>query len=143
MEEQRPITDRQGLEILDVDECWRLLATTPVGRIAFIDAGEPLILPVTHVVVGHRIAFRTASGSKLDAAMMAEPVGFEVDGYDASAQEGWSVVVRGVAEPVYDETLLRDLDGSGLEPWARAVSRPHWIQIKPSEVTGRRLTQPH
>ena len=141
MDEPNAITDRQGLEILDYDECWRLLSATPIGRIAFVEAGEPLILPVTHVVVNHTIAFLTASGSKLGAAMMAEPVGFEVDGYDVDAQEGWSVVVRGVVEPVYEEVLLSRLDRSGHRPWARGVERPHWVQIKPSEVTGRRLAQ--
>ena len=49
---------------------------------AFVEAGEPWILPMNHVVVTGRVAFLTAPGTKLGAAMMAEPVGYEVDQYD-------------------------------------------------------------
>lgn len=131
--------DRQGLEIIDIDRCWELVGQSTVGRVAFMDAGEPLILPVNHVLVGHKIAFLTAPGSKLGAAMMAEPVGFEVDGFDTVTKRGWSVVIKGVAEPVYDEQQLAELDATGLSPWATEVDRIHWVQILVSEISGRRI----
>jgi len=61
-------TDHAGLEILPFDECLRLLASVPVGRVGFIADGELVMLPVNHVVDGHDVAFRTARGSKLPAA---------------------------------------------------------------------------
>lgn len=131
--------DRQGLQIMSEDECWERLRETPVGRIAFVEAGEPWILPMNHVVVAGRVAFLTAPGTKLGAAMMAEPVGYEVDQYDLERRTGWSVLVRGHAEPVYDELLRRELDASGLVPWASAKPRNHWVHIRPTSVTGRRL----
>jgi nitroimidazol reductase NimA-like FMN-containing flavoprotein (pyridoxamine 5'-phosphate oxidase superfamily) len=135
------VTDRQGMEVLSDEECWQHIREAPIGRIAFMDAGEPLILPVNHVVFGKRIAFLTAQGSKLGAAMMAEPMGFEVDGFDVADRSGWSVVVKGTAEPVYDSSDLEELDAAGLEPWAEEIDRTMWVHIRPTEVSGRRLTR--
>ena len=61
-------TDHAGLEILPFDECLRLLASVPVGRVGFFADGEIVVLPVNHVVDGHDVVFRTAYGSKLSAA---------------------------------------------------------------------------
>ena len=60
--------DHAGLEILPYDECLRLLATVPVGRVSFFADGEIVVLPVNHVMDGHDPVFRTAWGSKLSAA---------------------------------------------------------------------------
>lgn len=131
--------DHQGLEVIDADECWALLAATPVGRIAFVDAGEPMILPVNHAVVGHRVVFRTLRGTLLHEALMRQPVAFQVDGWDPEARTGWSVVVRGVADLADDDDSLDDLD---LRPWADAVQRDDWVEVRPDEVSGRRVVHP-
>lgn len=131
--------DRQGLEVLDSNECWELLATAAVGRVAFVDAGEPVILPVNHAVVGHTIAFLTTRGSKLNAAAMSRPVAFEVDEWDADARAGWSVLARGIAELVYDDDEIAGFEASGLQPWATAVERADWVRIRVDELSGRRL----
>src|SRR5512145_3366853 len=58
--------DRHGwVEHLGVDECWRLLAATPVGRVGVIVDSGPEIYPVNHAVDGRSIVFRTDSGNKL------------------------------------------------------------------------------
>ena len=52
---QRPSEEyvpRPTLEDIPHEECMELLATTPVGRLGFVtEQGEPLILPVNHMVV--------------------------------------------------------------------------------------------
>lgn len=128
--------DHQGLEVLDTEECWRLAAGTPVGRVAFIEAGEPMVLPVNHAIVGHRVVFRTFRGSLLHEALMNEPVAFQVDGFDPAERTGWSVVVRGTADLAEDPDELDALD---LHPWADGVVRNDWVQIRADEVTGRRI----
>lgn len=132
----RASVDHQGLEVIGIDECWQLVAGTPVGRVAFVDGGEPMVLPVNHAVVGHRVVFRTFRGSLLHEALMSEPVAFQVDDFDPEERTGWSVVVRGIAE-VADDT--DELDALGLEPWADSVARDDWVQIRAEEVTGRRI----
>jgi nitroimidazol reductase NimA-like FMN-containing flavoprotein (pyridoxamine 5'-phosphate oxidase superfamily) len=133
--------DHTGLEVLPLTECLRLLASVPVGRIAFHAAGEVIVLPVNHLVDGQDIVFRTAAGSKLSAAEQADIVAFEADDYDAQARTGWSVVVNGQAEILYENTQTQRLSGLGLDSWATDVDRPFWIRIRPTSVSGRRIPQ--
>lgn len=131
-------TDRFGLEILPPDACWKLLDSTAVGRVAFVDAGEPVILPVTHSVHGHSIVFRSGAGSKLEAAAMSHPLAFEVDGWDEDRRAGWSVLARGVGETVYDDEEIESF-GGGAEPWLQAAADGTWVRLRVDEVSGRRI----
>jgi nitroimidazol reductase NimA-like FMN-containing flavoprotein (pyridoxamine 5'-phosphate oxidase superfamily) len=132
--------DHSGLEVLPYDECLLLLAQTPVGRVAFSSDGELVILPVNHAMDGASIVFRTAAGTKLRAAESAAVVGFEVDGFEPGLREGWSVVVSGTAELVLEDAELHRLESYGLRPWSDAQAKPHWIRIRPTQVTGRRIS---
>jgi uncharacterized protein len=132
-------TDHAGLETLPLPECLRLLSQVPVGRVGFAVDGEITVLPVNHAVDGESVVFRSAAGSKLTAAAGQDAVVFEADDYDALSQTGWSVVVNGRAEPVYDEAEIQVLESAHLATWPDGVDRPYWIRIRPSSVTGRRL----
>jgi len=127
------VLDHTGMEVLSPTECDELLASVPVGRVAFLDDGDPVILPVNFLWRGGVIIFRTSVGSKLDAAIRHRPVAFEVDDWDSKS--GWSVLVRGVAHEVLDG--IDELDSLGLEPWA--AERDRWVEIRPAEITGRRI----
>ena len=102
------------MEILPFDECLRLLASVPVGRVGFIADGELVMLPVNHVVDGHDVAFRTARGSKLSAAEGQNLATFEADHYNEQIRSGWSVVVTGRAEIVDAEADVQRLVRRGL-----------------------------
>jgi uncharacterized protein len=130
-------TDHAGLEILPFDRCLQLLATVPVGRMSFFADGEIVVLPVNHLMDGANPVFRTARGSKLSAAEGQNLVAFEADEYDQRTQSGWSVLVNGSAEEIYEEAEIRRLDQFGLHPWVTAVYRPFWIRIRPASITGR------
>ena len=134
-------TDHAGLEILPFDECLRLLGSVPVGRLGFFADGEMVILPVSHVVDGQSPVFRTAQGSKLSAAEGQGLVCFEADHYDEHTRAGWSVVVTGRAELVYEESEVRRLNRHDLHPWVTAVEHPFWIRIRATSVTGRRTPE--
>jgi len=132
-----PTLDHQGLEVLDPATCWDLVARTPVGRIAFVEGGEPMVLPVNHAVVGHRVVFRTFGGSLLHEALLREPVAFEVDDFDRAARNGWSVTVTGQARQVVDPVELERLSLLGLEPYASG--RDNFVVVPVQLVTGRRV----
>jgi len=132
-------TDHAGLEILPLGECLRLLASVPVGRIGFHADGELVILPVNHVVDGQDVVFCTARGSKLSAAEGHNRVAFEADGYDPQTRSGWSVLLHGHAEGVYEDAQIQKLTQRDLRPWADAVERPFWVRIRPDSVTGRQI----
>ena len=132
--------DHAGLETLSLAECLRLLARVPVGRVGFDVDGEIVIVPVNHVLDRNsNVVFRTAAGSKLTAAAGQGRAVFEADDYDALSHTGWSVLVSGRAEAVYDDADIQSLEGLGLEPWPDEVDRQYWIRIRPISVTGRRI----
>jgi nitroimidazol reductase NimA-like FMN-containing flavoprotein (pyridoxamine 5'-phosphate oxidase superfamily) len=131
-------TDHAGLEILPFDECLRLLASVPVGRIGFVASGEMVVLPVNHVVDGQDVVFRTTHGSKLSAAEGEYLVAFEVDHYDEQTHSGWSVLMTGRAEMVDAEADVERMSRHGLRPWVTAVQRAFWIRIRPTSISGRR-----
>ena len=91
------IEPRTGLEVLDEDECWRLLESRTVGRLAVDVGGHPDIFPVNYVIHDRMVVIRTEAGTKLAGAGLGTSVAFEIDESDESGSSGWSVVVRGRA----------------------------------------------
>lgn len=132
------IDDRTGLERLSSDECLELLRGTQVGRLAVVANARPLIFPVNYAMDGDAVVFRTAAGTKFDAAVREMAVAFEVDEFDRAARAGWSVVVTGRAEEVVSESHLARLKNLPLRPWATG-NKDHWLVIAGAEVTGRRI----
>lgn len=133
----RNVTDHANLEVLSTEECLDLLASEPVGRIAFVADGDPQIFPVTYLLDGARVLFRSGEGTKLAAAAHARRVAFEVDSYDPGTHTGWSVVANGHARVVEDPERLQELEGL-LAPWVEAA-RANWIEILIDDLSGRRL----
>jgi len=123
-----------GLELLTEEDCRALLASGLIGRVGISVGALPAILPVNYSVVDGDILFRTGEGQKLRAALDHTIVAFEVDHADPLSHEGWSVLVVGVAEEVFD------VPGSlaGPVPWARG-ERDHLVRIRPEMISGRRL----
>ena len=134
--------DHSGLGVLSKEECLRRLRAARVGRVAFVERGEPVILPVNHGVDGEAVVFLTAPGSKLVAADNELPVAFEVDGYDADRRAGWSVVIRGTATTVEDQADVARLNLIGVSPWADLAERTHWVRITAYSLTGREVVHP-
>lgn len=132
-------TDRNGLEVLPLAECLELIASEPLGRVAIVDRGQPLILPVNHLVVGSAILFQSTSGSKLEAALLDRPAAFEVDGFDEDTRTGWSVVARGRVELELDTDLLDELDRMGAPAWSEHALDGRWVALRADEISGRRL----
>lgn len=134
--------DHSGMGVLSHAECWDRLRAAPVGRLAFVNHDDPVILPVNHAVDGDTIVFRTARGSTLMAGDAGVRVAFEVDGLDAQQRTGWSVLVRGTALTVQDaETAIR-LARLDVRPWAEMVDRPYWVRISVHSISGRQTVHP-
>ena len=135
---ESPSFDHAGLEILTVEQCQRLLEAAKVGRIGFVDRGEPVIFPIRMGMLGRSVVFTTGPGSKLTAAIMNRPVAVEIDSWDTENQVGWSVLVKGTATTMEgDET--DGLDGLGVVAWIRPEDPKDWVRVLPNEITGRRI----
>ena len=130
--------DRNGLEVLDRDECLRLLDGASLGRVGVTAGALPSVLPVNFRLAGDRIVFRTGGGTKLAAATRNAVVAFEVDDIDPVQHTGWSVMVTGVARPVVDPDELTELNGLGIARWA-AGRDGHVVEMSLEIVSGRRI----
>lgn len=115
---------------LSPQECRQLLAGYDLGRVAWSTGDGVVILPVSYVLVGERIVFRTAPGTLLAGLTEPQPVGFEIDDLDPETQTGWSVLVQGTSAP-------GELgEGSEAHPWAPG-DRRITVVIEPSAYSGR------
>lgn len=133
--------DRHGLEVLSLAQCLALLRSRPIGRLSYIDAGEPTVVPVNYLVDGSNVVMRSLSGAKLDAAIVGAPVAFQIDDYDESRGTGWSVLVKGTADLLDDIDDIRRLSAD-LDSWAVAdPSTATWIRIVSADVAGRRVSK--
>jgi nitroimidazol reductase NimA-like FMN-containing flavoprotein (pyridoxamine 5'-phosphate oxidase superfamily) len=131
--------DRNGLEVLDRDECLRLLALASIGRIGFTSGALPTVLPVNFHLDRERILVRTGRGSKLDAAMRNAVVAFEVDNFNALYHSGWSVAVTGVATEVSDPVELKQVRTLPIGRWAPKGDEAV-LAISTELVSGRRIS---
>lgn len=131
------MVDAQGLDVLSPDECRDFLARETTGRVGLVANGQPLIFPVNYAFVADSIIYRTAPGSKLDAARRFDRVVFEIDDWSEETRTGWSVLAKGTARPVEDEWHIALCEYFDIEPWADQIPREHWVRIDITELTGR------
>lgn len=132
--------DRNGLEVLEREECLRLLGGATLGRIGLSFEALPTVLPVNFCLDHDRILVRTGVGTKLDAATRNAVVAFEVDDFDSIYHAGWSVVVTGVAREVTNAEELAELRRARLTRWA-PTGNGHVIAISTELVSGRRIPE--
>jgi nitroimidazol reductase NimA-like FMN-containing flavoprotein (pyridoxamine 5'-phosphate oxidase superfamily) len=132
------------LEVLDEDECVRLIGPGGIGRLVFAGSFDLTVLPVNYVLLGGAILFRTAEAGSVDEDLRtgiehAEyRVAFEVDDFDTEAREGWSVLIQGPAHHLDDPAEQAEALAAGVEPWPGG-DREHFIRITPARITGRRI----
>jgi len=136
------VIDHAGAEVLTPEECLALLATTPVGRIAFVHDGDAVILPINIGLSNRSIVFSTQPGSKLDAAVMIRQVSVEIDGWNSASHDGWSVLVKGAAYLVTEADEIDKLNRLSVRSWVRPDAPRSWVRVLPNEITGRRLPTP-
>uniref|UniRef100_UPI0009EB5DE5 pyridoxamine 5'-phosphate oxidase family protein n=1 Tax=Nonomuraea pusilla TaxID=46177 RepID=UPI0009EB5DE5 len=138
-----PAMAHPTLEVLQEEECLRLISPGGVGRVAFSGSHGPTVLPVNYKVREGAIVFRTAPHGPMDEDLRTGlegveiKVGFEVDRIDEARHEGWSVLVQGAAHHVPPEEA-GDLAEAGISPWAGGA-RLLYIRILPTQITGRRI----
>ncbi|TDC57688.1 pyridoxamine 5'-phosphate oxidase family protein [Actinomadura sp. KC345] len=132
------------LEELGRTDCMELLGRGGIGRVAFDDGEGPTVVPVNYAVDGDAVIFRTSVTGRLNRSLLTSVAGgevraaFEVDRFDESSHEGWSVLLRGGAHPLTDE---EQASVARVDPWPGG-DREAWFRLSAREVTGRRLHRP-
>lgn len=130
------MTEESAITVLDDEANWRLLAATPMGRLATTAAGEIDIVPVNFVVDRGTIVFRTAPGTKLVELTVSSAVALEIDGY--SDTEAWSVVLKGTAARIDSQPEIDAADRLPLAPWIPTLKYTY-VRVTPTSVSGRRF----
>jgi nitroimidazol reductase NimA-like FMN-containing flavoprotein (pyridoxamine 5'-phosphate oxidase superfamily) len=129
--------DQATTQELSAAQCWTMLRSTAVGRVAVVHDRRPDIFPVNFAVDHGTLVFRTGSGTLFRSADGAF-VAVEVDGYDTADAAAWSVVVRGVAHEVYELDDAIAALRLPLYPWHEGP-KPRVMRVHPDLVSGRRF----
>lgn len=132
-------TDPQAsVRVLGVQDCWNLLRSVEIGRLAVSVRDHPDIFPINFLVDHGTIVFRTAEGTKLAALVTSPRVAFEVDGFEPDLGEAWSVVLKGRAEELKGFYDIIETTTYPLFPW-HAGPKSRFVRIVPEEISGRRF----
>ncbi|WP_371582983.1 pyridoxamine 5'-phosphate oxidase family protein [Streptomyces sp. NBC_01314] len=128
-----------GFRELERQECLRLLAKVPVGRVVHTRQALPAVLPVNFGLdEDGSVLLRTSAVSELVRAIDGTVVAFEADEVDAATHSGWSVVVTGSAAVVTDPAEQERLARTGPRSWVPSPEEV-FVRIEPELVTGREL----
>ena len=136
--------DQRGSIVIERPECLRLLASAAkegrIGRLGISLDGAPHIIPVNFSVFERKVIVRLGPGllaNHLEGTLVA----FEVDHAEPGSKNGWSVLVRGLAEVVNNDEIAR-LGRDLPEP---IVMRPgtRVFSIRHDAVTGRAISYDH
>jgi len=82
-------------DALSERECWDLLATASVGRLALSVRALPVIVPVQYYLDGRRLVVCLGHRGLPERALDAAVLAFAVDSIDPATRSGWSVQVQG------------------------------------------------
>jgi uncharacterized protein len=135
-------TDTAGSVVLAPEECVRLVTyrRPRLARVAVLDDGLPIALPVNYCIDGGSLVFRTRDGSVLHRAARAGAVASaQVDEVDETWQEGWSVLVKGHLVDITEDGDPQRLRELPLQPWSSGP-KGRYVQLVSHDISGRRIT---
>ena len=117
-------------DALSERECWELLATVSVGRLALSVRALPVILPVQYFLDGRRLAVCLGHHALPERALAETIIAFAADSIDPVTRSGWSVQVQG--RSMIPRGLRIDNDCG----WPAAAQV---VEIEPGRISGHRM----
>ena len=130
--QQPPIAD----EVLTEEQCWTLLHSSGLGRLATVAKGLVDIFPINYLVTDELLYFRSGPGSKLMSLTSAPLVALEADGFDGRWH--WSVVIHGSAKRLDSDDEIENSGINRFAPWSHEP-KFNFVRITPTDITGRRI----
>jgi nitroimidazol reductase NimA-like FMN-containing flavoprotein (pyridoxamine 5'-phosphate oxidase superfamily) len=138
------------MESVSREEAIEVLASQQVAHLGIVVNDAPYVTPMSYVVDGERILFRTMAGKKLDGIRANPAVCIEAADYNPETGDWVSVIVRGTARLVDDPETRREIiallydkyekvmgsplsGGGGLMPLG---GTPYVIEVPIEEITG-------
>jgi nitroimidazol reductase NimA-like FMN-containing flavoprotein (pyridoxamine 5'-phosphate oxidase superfamily) len=132
----RPDAAPSTVEALAESECWKLLGSNEIARLAVVDDRGADIFPINYLVKDEDIFFRSAPGTKIVSLTEHPGVALEADG--TADRKRWSVVVRGEARRLDHDS---EIEASGVQDLPTLTDSEKWnyFRITPRTVTGIRF----
>ena len=143
------------MEPISEQQAWEFLEAAPVAHIGVISDGEPYVTPMSFVIEGNRILFRTKPGRRFRAIEQNPTVSIEASSFNEEGGDWTSVIVRGQASPTddpetaritveklldkYQRALGSPLSRGGMQPLA---SFPHVVEVQIDEISGMASSGP-
>lgn len=124
------------VSVINEQECWELLHSTPIGRVAMTIGDEVEVFPVNYEIREGSLYIRTAEGTKLFGISMSRPVAFEIDDWDDKS--GWSVIAKCTARALDHAFEIAEAEKLGLSNWVPGAHNV-LVRLTPIKVTGRRF----
>ncbi len=113
--------------MLSERECWELLATVSVGRLALSVRALPVIVPVQYYLDGRRLAVCLGHHGLPERSLDEAVIAFAADSIDPVTRSGWLVQVQG--RSVIPRGLRIDTDCG----WPAAAQV---VEIEPGTISG-------
>jgi len=144
-------TVRRGVAVDAISKARAMafLEAASVAHIGVVNHGEPYVTPMSFVMAGDKILFRTKPGRRFVPVEQNPVVSIEVSSYDPEIGDWASVIVEGIAPETNDEVTLsltvekfyekyREIPGSplgtgGIQPLS---AFPHVVVVKVDEISG-------
>lgn len=119
--------------VISEQECWNLLATASVGRLAVSVRALPMILSVQYYLDNRDITACLGHHELPERSLNEAIIAFAVDSIDPRTRAGWSVEIQGrsvVPNVGFDTACGRPTAGQvvRIEP---ATITGHWVQMCP------------
>jgi nitroimidazol reductase NimA-like FMN-containing flavoprotein (pyridoxamine 5'-phosphate oxidase superfamily) len=117
-------------DALSAQECWELLATVSVGRLALSVRALPVIVPVQYYLDGRRLAVCLGHHELPERSLDETIIAFAADSIDPVTRSGWLVQVQG--RSVVPRGVRIETDCG----WPAAAQV---VEIEPGVISGHRV----
>ena len=144
------VREVQAVEAMTEPEAREFLEESYVIHFGVIADGEPYVTPMSFVVDGDRLLFRTKPGRRFSALESQPVVSLEACHFDADTGDWKSVIVRGTATEVTDEETVQKTHDLLFQKYEQAMGSllargeepglpltPHAFAVSIGQISGR------
>lgn len=128
------MTENAVVEVLDGTRARSLLSGHTLGRLIERIGDITEVFPVNYWSDGHRIVIRTAPGTKLAGAVIADELLFQTD--HVAVDEAWSVIAHCTARVLEHADEIEQASELSLKPLIPTVKEV-FVEFTIGELSGR------
>lgn len=128
------MTENAVVEILNGTRARSFLSGHTLGRLIERIGNITEVFPVNYWSDGHRIVIRTAPGTKLAGAVVADEIVFQAD--EVTETTAWSVIAHCTTRILESEDEIAEASELALKPLIPTIKEV-FVEFKVGEISGR------